>query len=45
MRELNLPKGRLIGELLREIQLARVEGKIATKEEGLELAAELINSQ
>lgn len=45
MRELNLPKGRLIGELLREIQLARVEGIIATKAEGLELAAKLINSQ
>jgi len=45
MKELNLPKGRLIGELLREIQLARVEGRITTKAEGLKLAAELINSQ
>lgn len=42
MAALNLPSGRLIGELLREIQLARIEGRISTKAEGLELAKQLI---
>lgn len=39
---LKLPKGPTIGKLLLEIQLARVEGRISTKTEALELAAKLI---
>lgn len=44
MAALNLPSGRLIGELLKEIQLARIEGRISTKAEGLELAKQLISN-
>jgi tRNA nucleotidyltransferase (CCA-adding enzyme) len=35
MEKLNLPKGPQIGEMLLEIQLARIEGKITTPEEAL----------
>ncbi|MEG4012489.1 MULTISPECIES: CCA tRNA nucleotidyltransferase [unclassified Microcoleus] len=42
MESLNIPRSPLIGQLLMEIQLARVEGRIATREEALKLAADLI---
>jgi tRNA nucleotidyltransferase (CCA-adding enzyme) len=42
MEHLNLPRSPRIGQLLLEIQLARVEGKIATREAALQLAAESI---
>ncbi|HLO50496.1 MAG TPA: CCA tRNA nucleotidyltransferase [Kamptonema sp.] len=41
MAELNLPRSPLIGQVLLEIQLARVEGRISTREEALQLAANL----
>ncbi|MBE9188418.1 CCA tRNA nucleotidyltransferase, partial [Microcoleus sp. LEGE 07076] len=43
MEHLNLPRSPRIGQFLLEIQLARVEGRIATREEALKLAAELVN--
>lgn len=43
MRSLNLSPSRQIGQLLTEIQVARVEGKIKTKEEALELALSLLS--
>jgi tRNA nucleotidyltransferase (CCA-adding enzyme) len=42
MESLNLPRSPRIGQLLMEIQLARVEGKISSQEEALALAKELI---
>ena len=42
MEALNLPRSPRIGELLMEIQLARVEGRITTREDALKLAADLI---
>ncbi|NJL68934.1 MAG: CCA tRNA nucleotidyltransferase, partial [Microcoleus sp. SM1_3_4] len=42
MEHLNVPRSPRIGQLLLEIQLARVEGRISTREEALELAAESI---
>ncbi|HBY76835.1 MAG TPA: [cytidine(C)-cytidine(C)-adenosine (A)]-adding enzyme, partial [Cyanobacteria bacterium UBA11148] len=45
MKTLNLPSGKQVGQLLTEIQIARIEGKIASGDEGIELAAQLINSQ
>jgi len=43
MEALNLPRSPQIGQLLMEIQLARVEGRIATREDALKLAADLID--
>ncbi|MBE9097468.1 CCA tRNA nucleotidyltransferase [Tychonema sp. LEGE 07203] len=43
MEHLNLPRSPRIGQFLLEIQLARVEGKIATREDALKLAAELVD--
>jgi tRNA nucleotidyltransferase (CCA-adding enzyme) len=43
MEHLNVPRSPRIGQLLLEIQLARVEGRISTREEALELAANLID--
>ena len=43
MEYLNLPRSPRIGQLLMEIQLARVEGKISTREAALALAKELVN--
>jgi len=42
MSNLNLPPSRTIGKLLTEIQLAAIEGKIATKEEAFVFAASLL---
>ncbi|MEZ2228543.1 MAG: CCA tRNA nucleotidyltransferase [Microcoleus sp.] len=42
MEYLNVPRSPQIGQLLMEIQLARVEGRISTREAALKLAAELI---
>jgi tRNA nucleotidyltransferase (CCA-adding enzyme) len=42
MQSLNLPAGQQIGRLLGEIQLARAEGKISTRQQALELATQLI---
>jgi tRNA nucleotidyltransferase (CCA-adding enzyme) len=42
MESLNLPRSPRIGQLLMEIQLARVEGKISSQEDALALAKELI---
>lgn len=44
MAEFNLPRSPLIGQLLLEIQLARVEGRISTREEALEVAAKLVSN-
>lgn len=44
MAEFNLHRSPLIGKLLLEIQLARVEGRISTREEALELAAKLVSN-
>ncbi|MGB8685885.1 MAG: CCA tRNA nucleotidyltransferase [Microcoleus sp.] len=43
MEYLNLPRSPRIGQLLMEIQLARVEGIISTREEALKLAKELVD--
>jgi len=43
MEYLNLPRSPRIGQLLMEIQLARVEGIISTREDALKLAKELVN--
>jgi tRNA nucleotidyltransferase (CCA-adding enzyme) len=43
MEYLNLPRSPRIGQFLMEIQLARVEGRIATREDALKLAAELVD--
>ena len=43
MEYLNLPRSPRIGQLLMEIQLARVEGRISTREEALKLAGELVD--
>jgi len=43
MESLNLPRSPRIGQLLMEIQLARVEGRIATREDALKLATELVD--
>ncbi|MEG4113584.1 MULTISPECIES: CCA tRNA nucleotidyltransferase [unclassified Microcoleus] len=43
MEYLKLPRSPRIGQLLMEIQLARVEGRIATPEDALKLAKELVN--
>ncbi len=45
MSTLHLPAGPRIGQLLAAIQLARAEGKIATVEEALELAARLVKCE
>ncbi|OCR01584.1 [cytidine(C)-cytidine(C)-adenosine (A)]-adding enzyme [Oscillatoriales cyanobacterium USR001] len=44
MAELNLPRSPLIGQLLLEIQLARIEGRISTRQEALELATKLVGN-
>lgn len=41
MQSLNIPAGEQIGKILAEIQLAQAEGKISTREQALELAAQL----
>lgn len=43
MEYLNLPRSPRIGQLLMEIQLARVEGRISTREEALALTKELVD--
>jgi tRNA nucleotidyltransferase (CCA-adding enzyme) len=43
MEYLNLPRSPRIGRLLMDIQLARVEGRIATREDALAFAKELVN--
>jgi len=43
MEYLNLPRSPRIGQLLMEIQLARVEGRIATREDALKFAAEWVD--
>lgn len=44
MQALHLPASPQIGKLLIEIQLARIEGKISSREDALEFAAQLVNS-
>jgi tRNA nucleotidyltransferase (CCA-adding enzyme) len=44
MNELNLPRSPLIGQLLLEIQLARIEGRISNREDALELATKLVGN-
>ena len=44
MAYLNLPRSPQIGQLLMEIQLARVEGRIATREDALKLAKEFVEA-
>jgi tRNA nucleotidyltransferase (CCA-adding enzyme) len=43
MESLNLPRSPRIGQLLMDIQLARVEGRISSREEALKLAGELVD--
>ncbi|PSB03335.1 [cytidine(C)-cytidine(C)-adenosine (A)]-adding enzyme [Merismopedia glauca CCAP 1448/3] len=43
MQALNLPSGRLVGELLLKLQIAQAEGKITTSEAALELAGKMMN--
>ncbi|PSB28544.1 [cytidine(C)-cytidine(C)-adenosine (A)]-adding enzyme [filamentous cyanobacterium Phorm 46] len=43
MESLNIPRSPRIGQLLMEIQLARVEGRIATREDALKFAAEWVD--
>jgi tRNA nucleotidyltransferase (CCA-adding enzyme) len=43
MEYLNLPRSPQVGQLLMEIQLARVEGRIATREDALKLAKEFVD--
>ena len=43
MEYLNLPRSPRIGQLLMEIQLARVEGRISSREEALALAKKLVD--
>lgn len=43
MEYLNVPRSPQIGQLLMEIQLARVEGRIATREDALKLAKEFVD--
>jgi len=42
MQQLKLPPSPQIGELLTEIQIARIEGKVSTRDEALEFAKQLI---
>ena len=42
IKNLNMQPSPQIGQILTEIQLARIEGKIATREEALELAASFL---
>ncbi|MFB2897479.1 CCA tRNA nucleotidyltransferase [Aerosakkonemataceae cyanobacterium BLCC-F50] len=44
IRELNLTPSPKLGELLTEIQIARIEGKISTVEEAIAFAAELLKN-
>ncbi|MGA9380905.1 MAG: CCA tRNA nucleotidyltransferase [Phormidium sp.] len=44
MRELNIKPSPKLGELLTEIQIARIEGKIFNVEEAINFAAELLNN-
>jgi tRNA nucleotidyltransferase (CCA-adding enzyme) len=44
MQALHLPASPQIGKLLTEIQLARIEGKISSREDALEFAVQLVNS-
>lgn len=44
MQALELPSSPVIGELLTQIQLAHIEGKVSTPAEALQLAVQLINS-
>jgi len=45
MRSLNLPAGKLVGQLLTEIQVARAEGKISTADAAIKLASQLLDTQ
>ena len=44
MQALKLPPSPQVGKLLTDIQLARIEGKITTPAQALELAAEIVNN-
>jgi tRNA nucleotidyltransferase (CCA-adding enzyme) len=44
MKALDLPASPLVGKLLTELQIARIEGKIASREDALEFAAQLVIS-
>lgn len=43
MKNLKIPAGPLVGQLLAAIQLARAEGKITTPEDALQLAKEIVS--
>lgn len=45
MQALKLPSSRVVGELLLQIQLAQIEGKIFTVEEALQFASQLLDNQ
>ncbi|AFZ15266.1 Polynucleotide adenylyltransferase region [Crinalium epipsammum PCC 9333] len=44
MQALKLPPSPQVGKLLTDIQIARIEGKIATPAQALELAAQIVNN-
>ena len=43
MQALQLPSSPLVGELLLQIQLAQIEGKISTSKEAIEFAAQVLD--
>lgn len=45
MKALRLPSSPLVGELLMQIQLAYIEGKISTPAEGIKFASQLLDTQ
>ncbi len=45
MKALHLPASPQVGKLLTELQVARIEGKISSREDALEFAAQLLDAQ
>lgn len=45
MKALHLPASPQVGKLLTELQVARIEGKISTREDALKFAAQLLDAQ
>jgi tRNA nucleotidyltransferase (CCA-adding enzyme) len=45
MKALNLPASPQVGKLLTEIQIARIEGKISSREDALKFAAQLLDAE
>jgi tRNA nucleotidyltransferase (CCA-adding enzyme) len=45
MQALKLPSSPLVGELLLQIQLAQIEGRVFTAEEAIAFASQLLGTQ